>query len=86
MEAPYYGVPCINLGSRQNKRVNIKTIINCPYSENKIIKAIDKYSNKKFKKISYFGIGKSNKKFIDILLHNQMLWDDVNQKYFKEII
>lgn len=86
VEAPYYGVPCINLGSRQNKRVNIKTIINCPYSENKIIKAIDKYSNKKFKKISYFGIGESNKKFIDILLHNQMLWDDVNQKYFKEII
>ncbi len=86
VEAPYYGVPCINIGSRQNKRVKIKTIINRPFSQQKLIEAINKYSNKKFKKIRYFGVGKSNEKFIDILLNNQMFWNDINQKYFKEII
>ena len=86
VEAPYYGVPCINLGSRQNKRVNIKTVINCSFSEKKIIKTINKYNNKKFKKIRYFGIGKSNQKFIDVLKNNKRMWNDINQKYFKEII
>ena len=86
VEAPYYGVPCINLGSRQNKRVNIKTVINCSFSEKKIIKKINKYNNKKFKKIRYFGIGKGNQKFIDVLKNNKRMWNDINQKYFKEII
>ncbi len=50
VEAPYYGTPCINLGRRQNKRAKIKSVIDCEFSENKILKCIDKYSKKKIQK------------------------------------
>ena len=85
VEAPYYGTPCINLGDRQNKRANIKSVINCDFSEKKILKCIDKYSGIKFKKIRYFGAGNSNKKFINIISKNNSMWNKINQKYFKEI-
>ncbi len=86
VEAPYYGVPCINIGTRQKNRAKIKSVINCSFSEKKILKAIKQNYNKKFRKISFFGSGKSNQKFINILIKNKSLWNDINQKYFKEII
>ena len=38
IEAPYYGVPTINLGMRQNKRAHLESIINCNFSKKTIAK------------------------------------------------
>ena len=46
-EAPYYGVPTINLGSRQNKRSNLKSIYNLSFDENKILELINNLNKKK---------------------------------------
>ena len=84
VEAPYYGTPCINLGNRQKNRASIKSIINSTFSTKNILNLIKIYSGRKFKKISHFGSGNSDKKFIDVLYKNKKLWDSENQKYFKE--
>ena len=86
IEAPYYGVPTINIGSRQKNRANLNSIINCKYEYKSIIRYINKYSNKKRFKCSYFfGLGKSNLKVMKILQSNK-IWKIVNQKQFKDII
>ena len=86
MEAPYYGVPTINLGNRQLNRVFMKSIINLPFKQNKILKYINLYSNnkKRFKANSFFGTGKSHKKFINIL-SKKNIWTKNNIKQFNEI-
>ena len=47
MEAPYFGVPTINIGTRQNKRAKLKSIFNCDYSVKAILKIINKLPKKK---------------------------------------
>ena len=85
IEAPYYGVPTINIGDRQKNRVNLDSIINCNYSYPSLIKLIKKYKKKKILKKSYFfGSGKSNNKVLKILKSNK-IWKLNNQKQFKEI-
>jgi UDP-N-acetylglucosamine 2-epimerase (hydrolysing) len=86
MEAPYYGVPTINIGNRQNNRANIKSIINCDYKCNKILKCIKKIAiDKKIKKNFFFGIGNSKKKILKIL-NSKKIWKLDNQKQFNDII
>jgi UDP-N-acetylglucosamine 2-epimerase (hydrolysing) len=85
MEAPYYGIPTINVGDRQNNRVFLKSISNCDYSYNSILNCIKKLSDKKkFKKIFFFGLGKSKDKVIKILKMPK-IWKLNNQKQFKDI-
>jgi UDP-N-acetylglucosamine 2-epimerase (hydrolysing) len=88
MEAPYYGLPVINIGSRQKNRAKIECIKNCNFSKVSIVKKINLYKNNKirFKKIKFFGTGQSKKKFIKILnKKNSPIWTNSNQKYFNEI-
>lgn len=85
MEAPYFGVPTINLGTRQLNRVNLNSIANSEIKFSKINNLLIKYSTKKrFKKIKFFGKGNSAKKFIEIL-DKRRIWSDTKQKQFKEI-
>ena len=85
IEAPYYGVPTINIGDRQKNRANLKSIINCKYKYSSIMKLIKKYSNeKKFKRSYFFGSGKSNTKVMKILKSGK-IWKIQNQKQFKDI-
>ncbi len=86
IEAPYYGVPTINLGMRQNKRAHLESIINCNFSKKTIAKKIFKFSKKKirFKKSKYFGKGNSFKNFINIL-SKKKIWETNIQKYFKDL-
>jgi UDP-N-acetylglucosamine 2-epimerase (hydrolysing) len=86
MEAPYYGIPTINIGSRQKNRANINSIINCSYKSNEILKCIKKIVfNKKIKKTFFFGYGKSKKKILKIL-KSKKIWQLSNQKQFKDLI
>lgn len=86
VEAPYYGVPTLNLGNRQYKRANLKSIINIKFNQADILKNINFYFNKKyrFKKIFYFGKGNSDKKFLSII-KKKSFWNIFNQKNFVEI-
>ena len=86
MEAPYYGVPTINIGNRQNNRTNLKTINNCNFSYFEIKKLINKF---KYRKIRYylnfrFGYGKSFQYFNEIL-NKKEIWKISTQKQFQDI-
>ncbi len=85
MEAPYYGVPTIDLGSRQKNRAQIKSIITInDYS--KLNDLINRFKVKKFKykPLKYFGNGNSHKKFLSIL-NQKRIWKIKNQKQFIQL-
>ena len=85
MEAPYYGVPTIDLGSRQKNRAQINSVISVnDYS--KLKQLINKFKVKKykFKPLQYFGNGNSHKKFLSIL-NQKRIWSIKNQKQFIQL-
>ena len=85
MEAPYYAVPTINIGNRQNNRAILESITNCNYESSEILKAIKKVSLiKKFAKSRFFGNGKSAIKLLKIL-KSKKIWKINNHKQFRDI-
>ena len=85
MEAPYFGIPTINIGDRQNNRAKLKSIFNCSYDSNLILRIISEYKNKKLYKTQfYFGSGNSNQKIMNIL-KSKSIWKIKNQKQFRDI-
>lgn len=79
LEAPTYFLPAINLGRRQNNRLQAKNIINSKFDKKDILYAIKKATSKKFKltckKIKNpYGDGNSSKRIIEIL--NKTIIDD----------
>jgi UDP-N-acetylglucosamine 2-epimerase (hydrolysing) len=83
-EAPYYGVPTINIGSRQNNRSLAKDIINTDYSNESILAGILKAETLKLEPIQHFGDGKSDELFI-FELKKESFWQIPKQKYFLDI-
>lgn len=84
-EAPYYNIPTINIGNRQNNRVKSGTIISIDFVEDNIDDAIKKsLSIGKIKKDVDFGDGNSDKKFLK-LLQKESFWSISNQKQFKDL-
>lgn len=73
MEAPFLHIPSINIGTRQEGRGKIESIINVKYEKNEIKKAIKKaLTDKKFlnsikKQKNLHGDGNASKKIIRIL-------------------
>mgnify|MGYP001396629518 FL=1 len=85
MEAPYYGVPTIDLGTRQKNRAKISSIASVnDYS--KLSDLINKFKKKKyqFKPLQYFGTGNSHKKFLAIL-NQKRIWEIKSQKQFIQL-
>jgi len=82
-EAEVFGVPAINIGTRQNNRTNSNNVENVDYDKKKIIQAIKKTKNKKIKPNSLFGDGKSKERFYNIL-KNKEIWKTSVQKQFKD--
>lgn len=87
-EAPYYGIPVINIGTRQNNRVkeNIECIYNCDYDKENILQSINKFSNNhaRYEPIKIFGHGDSDKKFLDIVMQD-LIWKTNFQKRFLDV-
>jgi len=73
MEAPFLHIPSINIGTRQEGRGEVESIINVKYEKNKIKRAIKKaLTDKKFlesikKQKNLYGNGTTSKKIIQIL-------------------
>ena len=84
-EAPYYGVPIINIGTRQQNRALHAEIVNADYDFNSISTALKNINLKKSEKVnSHFGDGNSATLFMESLL-NSDIWNLNHQKQFRDI-
>lgn len=83
-EAPYYGLPTVNIGSRQYGRSSNIEIIDCNYSFNSIKKAIKKTKKHKLKKQNLFGDGSSDLIFLE-KIKKDSFWHIKKQKTFNDI-
>lgn len=84
-ETPFYGVPSVNVGTRQNMRSNSDSIINCGYSEKEISSALRKAYSTEVKSVDYsFGEGNSSQQFLEIL-NREYIWSLPSQKYFVDL-
>jgi UDP-N-acetylglucosamine 2-epimerase (hydrolysing) len=83
-EAPYYGIPIINIGTRQQNRAVQSDIINVGYETHSIqeaLKGID--SHKVLPSQNDFGSGNSAELFLQSL-QNCDIWKVDHQKQFRE--
>ena len=69
-EAAYYGIPSVNVGTRQNGRSINENIINCGYNKKEILTAIIKTFSTIVEKQQLFGDGNSDKQFLTIVQSN----------------
>jgi UDP-N-acetylglucosamine 2-epimerase (hydrolysing) len=80
-EAAYYGVPAVNVGTRQSGRSLNEDIINCGYTKKEILAAIAKATKVTVEKQQLFGDGNSDKQFLSIV-QNKCFWQTPKQKQF----
>ena len=83
-EACVFGIPSINIGTRQNNRSNHPSIINIDENEDNILQAINNIP-KRFTPSLAFGKGNSSKLFINTI-SKKFFWNTPNQKQFKDIL
>jgi len=84
-EAPHYGIPCINLGSRQKGRASSPLIINSEFDETLILQAIQRALAADRVSESKFGDGLAAERFKNIFSTDD-IWSKPTQKYFTDII
>ncbi len=83
-EAPYYGIPIINIGTRQQNRVVHADIINVDYSEKNITKSLKTIDSHKVQQTDCdFGQGNSAELFLKSL-QKEEFWNRNHQKQFKD--
>ncbi len=84
-EAPYYNVPTINLGNRQNNRVRSDNIVTIDFDTQMIHSSINNaLKTYRIDKDVNFGDGQSDQKFLE-LLNDKNFWKISNQKQFKDL-
>ncbi len=84
-EAPYYGIPIINIGTRQQNRAVHADIINVNYSKKDILEALSKIGSHKVQvSDNDFGEGNSNELFLQSLKKSD-IWQLNHQKQFRDI-
>lgn len=79
-EAPVYGVPTVNIGTRQLNRYDYPSILNVDYSKDAILEALQTLPVS-VKPSLHFGKGESAKLFLQEL-QNESLWNTSRQKQF----
>lgn len=87
-EAPFYGVPSINVGSRQNGRAekNIPSVLHLDFSKKDLVNALSQYTANEFRyrPNTQFGNGNSARKFLEIC-RKPSFWDIKIQKQFLDL-
>lgn len=84
-EAPYYGIPIINIGTRQQNRALHADIVNVDYSEASILKALQSIDAHKPQRAKHdFGMGNSTQMFLKSLKSKE-IWQINHQKQFLEL-
>ena len=84
-EAPAYGIPSVNIGSRQNKRSSASSIVNCGEETSEIRQAIAQVGEMQPQRTLLFGKGKSDRLFYEILKQEDV-WRLPKQKEFKDLL
>lgn len=85
-EAPYYGIPIINIGTRQQNRAVHADIINVDYQQASITMALNTIDQHIVEpSLSDFGNGDSAQLFLNTLLDSTM-WSINHQKQFNDKI
>ena len=83
-EAPVYGVPTINIGTRQLNRFTHASIQNVPDDPAAILEALRNIPTH-FAPSHHFGDGNSADRFMDCL-RNDSLWKISKQKQFRDLV
>jgi UDP-N-acetylglucosamine 2-epimerase (hydrolysing) len=81
-EAPVYGVPTINIGSRQLNRFRYETIVEVPEVAERILDALGNLP--KGRPSLHFGTGQSARLFMEHL-KGERLWATPCQKQFRDV-
>ena len=84
-EAPHFGVPTINLGSRQHRRVEAATVINVAIGRREILDAIMRVLSIPRTPCVLFGDGNSAVAFHEIL-RSASTWEHDIQKQFVDFV
>ena len=79
-EAPAYGVPCLNLGSRQFNRNHTQAVINVAENSAQILSAIQGLP-RRFDPVATYGDGKAAGRFLNLLTGDE-IWSLPTQKTF----
>lgn len=82
--APVYGIPAINIGSRQSNRFRHTLIVNVREDKDEILNALNKIPTEKTTSL-HFGSGKSAEKFINIIKQSAF-WQRSCQKQFQDLV
>lgn len=84
-EAPYYGVPTINVGSRQDSRSRNEDILDVDFDREEILRAIDRAQDHDPAPDvpEEFGDGSSRTRFREVL-EGSRLWEIDTQKHFQD--
>lgn len=82
-EAPVYGVPSVNVGSRQKNRFRYDSIIDVPEERGAILEALNRFVRLTPPSL-HFGSGFSAQFFIEAL-QKKVLWDTPRQKQFQTL-
>ncbi len=81
-EAPFFGLPSLDIGTRQNLRNQSKSIFSATaFEKEKIFTFLENQWGKKYQKDTSFGVGSSSTNFKTILSHKN-LWQLPLQKVF----
>lgn len=80
-EAPHFGVPALNLGTRQTNRVSCATVLNVSLDAGAIALALTKLQDVPRRPLALFGDGGSAERFHRIL-RSDTFWHTQTQKYF----
>jgi len=82
-EAPIYGVPAINIGTRQQNRFRYESIFDVEFNSADILAYMSKFNSlTRFTPCAYYGDGSSAEKFLAALQGD--VWTISNQKQFKD--
>jgi len=83
-EAPFLGIPSIDIGSRQTNRAIAESVKFSKASDkSKIIDLVNDNWNKRFTQDSSYGFGNASSRFVQIL-ETDSFWKCSMQKYFSE--
>jgi UDP-N-acetylglucosamine 2-epimerase (hydrolysing) len=83
-EAPYYGIPTVNIGSRQNNRSLASSIINTGYSKAEILDGIATTKDLAIEPNRPFGNGNSDGLFM-AEIRKDTFWQIPMQKFFIDL-
>jgi UDP-N-acetylglucosamine 2-epimerase (hydrolysing) len=82
-EAPVYGVPSVNIGTRQLNRFHYASIIDVPEEKEAILRAL-RTLPRSFTPTAHFGRGDSARRFLEHL-ESERLWTIRSQKQFQDV-